>query len=205
MSFSRRNFIKVITAVFFAPKEVLAGDEKVLPLRPPGALPENGFLARCNRCQRCVQVCPTKVINPASLKYGFVAMNTPVISFKRGYCNSCLKCSEICPTKALLPVTKETLHIGLAIIVEKDCVAWDWTGCTVCVDNCPAKALYLDEYKRPLVMPEKCNGCGICEMKCPSTSLRSSIKGKGIIVIKRPPDAPLMGHNLSDNEQGKRY
>jgi ferredoxin-type protein NapG len=190
MKLTRRTFLSAAAAVCVSPDSLFADNKEDTLLRPPGALSENSFLAKCNRCQKCVQICPTNIIIPASFEHGLLKANTPVISFKRSYCNSCLKCSEICPTGALQPVTKETLDIGLAVIIEKDCVAWDWTGCTVCVDNCPTKAICLDEYKRPVIIPEKCNGCGICELKCPSISLRSSILGKGIIVRKRPSDAP---------------
>ncbi len=166
-------------------------------IRPPGAATEIDFLASCNRCQKCVQVCPTRVLVPAALDYGIVACNTPVMSFKRSYCNSCLRCSQVCPTGALHPVTAETLDIGIAAIVERDCVAWDWIGCTVCVDVCPLKAISLDEQKRPVVALEKCNGCGLCELKCPATSLGKK-SGKGILIQPRqqgmPPRLPQKVH-----------
>lgn len=191
MCISRRIFIKLLAAAVIAPEQALCADSGAKSLlRPPGALSEKGFIARCNRCQRCVQICPTNVIVPASLSYGIVRMNTPTVTFKRSYCNSCLKCSEVCPAGALKPVTKETLDIGTAVIFPNDCVAWDWTGCTICVDECPLKAIYLDENKRPVVIPEKCNGCGICELKCPSTALRKTIQNKGIIVKPRSGDTP---------------
>jgi ferredoxin-type protein NapG len=159
-------------------------------LRPPGALSEDDFLARCNRCQRCVQVCPTRVIMAASFSYGVLVANTPIVTFERSYCNSCLKCGQVCPTGALLPVTEDTLDIGVAEIIKESCVAWDWEGCTVCLDKCPLKAVYLDESKRPFITPELCNGCGICQRECPSTSLRRTIKGKGIVVKVRAGTVP---------------
>ncbi len=172
------------------PKEALCAERSLRFMRPPGAVQEDEFLSRCNRCQRCVQACPTRVILPASLTEGLVRMNTPVVDFKRSYCNSCLKCSEVCPTGALKPVTKETLDIGVAVIVEKDCVAWDWIGCTVCKDECPQKAIILDDNKRPVVIPEKCNGCGICELKCPATALRKTSTGKGVLIQRRTGEFP---------------
>ena len=189
MYISRR--MAIAAAVLLPLRPAFASEIKP-KLRPPGALPEGDFLARCNRCQRCIQVCETRCVFPASFVHGITAVNTPVVSFKDSYCNSCLKCSLTCPTGALEPVTKGTLHIGIALIVEKDCVAWDWIGCTICVDKCPLKAIYLDEQKRPVVLPEKCNGCGICQHECPSTSLRTSITGKGVIVVPRGPDVPAM-------------
>lgn len=191
MKISRRTFIKLISAVSAAPKQALcAENDRQNFLRPPGAASEKEFLERCNRCQKCVQVCPTNVVMPASLSYGLIDMNTPVVTFKVSYCNSCMKCTEVCPTGALKPTSKEKLDIGVAVISETDCVAWEWTGCTVCVDECPLKAIYLDENKRPVVIPEKCNGCGICELKCPSTALRKTTRNKGVIVKPRTGGVP---------------
>jgi len=194
MNISRRTFTKLAAVAMvapnlIAPRRVLAKDADRLIIRPPGAQLAEEFLARCNRCQRCVQVCPTRVVVPASLDYGLLACNTPVMSFKRSYCNSCLKCSQVCPTGALQPVTEDTLDIGLAVIVEQDCVAWDWVGCTVCVDVCPLKAISLDEQKRPVVAVEKCNGCGLCELKCPATSLGRK-SGKGVLIKPRTEGTP---------------
>lgn len=196
MNISRRTLVKLASAVLAVPEQAFcAADDKKSFLRPPGAVSEAAFQAKCNRCQRCVQVCPTHVVVPASLSYGIVNMNTPVVTFKVSYCNSCMKCTEVCPTGALKPVSKEMMDIGVAVISETDCVAWDWTGCTVCVDECPLKAIYLDESKRPVVIPEKCNGCGICELKCPSTALRKTIRNKGIIVKPRPEGMPARVHD----------
>ncbi len=188
---TRRTFLATIAISNITATSAIAGDvENSNMLRPPGAVAEDEFLAKCNRCQRCVQVCPTEVVQPASLEYGFVRMNTPVIYFKENFCNSCIKCPQVCPTGALQPVTEQSLDIGIAKIIEKDCVAWDYIGCTVCVDKCPLKAIYLDDSKRPVVIPEKCNGCGICQIECPSTSLGRNITGIGIIVIPRNANTP---------------
>jgi len=200
MEFTRRSFNKLIMTGLVFPKTALGFESTAVALRPPGAMDEDNFLARCNRCQKCVQVCPTRVIVPLSLSEGVIRMNTPKVSFGQSYCNSCLKCSQVCPTGALQPVTKETLDIGVAVLVEKDCVAWDWIGCTVCVDECPEKAIILDENKRPVVIPEKCNGCGICELKCPSTSIMKRASGKGIIVMKRGDGVPHRAISVTGEE-----
>ena len=179
---SRRSFM-VLAALINATGVGSAFAATKRPIvRPPGAVQETEFLAKCNRCQRCVQVCPTNVIFPVRLTADFVTVNTPEVIFKRSYCNSCMKCTHICPTGALLPTSKDEMKIGDAVIVKNDCVAWYWVGCTVCVDKCPLKVIELDEMKRPVVDQQKCNGCGICEQLCPSQSLRTNIKGRGILI-----------------------
>ena len=157
-------------------------------LRPPGALAEQDFLARCLRCQKCLAVCPTGVILPLSLSESVRGLGTPALNYKNGFCNLCLKCIEVCPTGALKSLRPEQVSIGVARIDKANCVAWNWMGCTVCVAQCPLNAIFLDDSKKPVVDGEKCNGCGICEMSCPSTSLRAYDKqsqGKGIIVIPK--------------------
>ena len=41
------------------------GDGKRRFIRPPGALPEAEFLTTCERCRKCVEVCPVDAIFPA--------------------------------------------------------------------------------------------------------------------------------------------
>ena len=36
-------------------------------LRPPGAVPESEFMARCIKCARCIDVCPTDVLEPLGI------------------------------------------------------------------------------------------------------------------------------------------
>lgn len=167
----------------------LAREAGSVRLRPPGAESEDDLLARCDRCQRCVQACPYSIIQPASLSAAFVATGTPELVFKTGFCDFCMKCVEACPTGALRAGTASYDDIGVAKVVSDACVAWDWAGCTVCVDACPVEgAITLDEHGRPVVDESLCDGCGKCELECPAASLRaydSSTLEKGIYVVAR--------------------
>jgi len=153
------------------------GDELI---RPPGANNEKSFLARCIRCDRCRGICPTSVIGIGD---GFAAARTPVMNFRLGYCDFCGKCAEVCPTKALSPFDKQSVRIGLAEITDR-CIAWNSSGCAICVEQCPYKAIVFDGQQRPLVDAAKCNGCGVCENVCPALILRSYPGGttRGIVV-----------------------
>lgn len=191
LAYSRRKILKItaIAAMSASLRGIAnAGERKRRPiLRPPGAVAEDLFMAKCNRCHRCVQICPTRVILPVELSTGILKANTPELVFKNGSCNSCMECTHVCLTRALVPTVKEAMKIGEAVIIKEDCVAWYWIGCTVCVDKCPLKAIALDEAKRPVVDALKCNGCGICEELCPSQSIRSELKGRGILVYPKEP------------------
>ena len=91
--------------------------------------------------------------------------------------------------EALLPQSGKATVNGIAVVNERSCIAWDWKGCTVCVDECPQDAIALDEQGRPLVDDALCDGCGLCELICPSSSLRSYGGGrseaKGIVVVAK--------------------
>ncbi|MBI5126073.1 MAG: 4Fe-4S binding protein, partial [Planctomycetes bacterium] len=46
-------------------------------IRPPGALPEEGFLAKCVRCGECLRVCKTNGLHPTVLEAGLEGAWTP--------------------------------------------------------------------------------------------------------------------------------
>lgn len=186
---NRRDFLKGLGAAaavagFGGILKVLTEDKEFL--RPPGAVAEDDFLALCMRCQKCVGVCPTRVVLPLTISKSIVAGGTPTLHFDKGYCDSCMECTLVCPSGALEPIAKEQVKIGIAQINKDTCIAWQWMGCVKCTDACPYAAITLDSRQRPVVDAQKCNGCGLCEQICPSGSLRSysaQAQGKGIVVV----------------------
>lgn len=158
-------------------------------LRPPGAGSENSFLAKCDRCERCVQVCPYGIVQPRPLDLDVPSVGTPEVLYKSGFCDFCMKCVEVCPTGALSMDAPTANDIGVAKVISDACVAWHWGGCTICVDVCPIEgAITLDERGRPQVDEQLCDGCGLCEMECPAASLRAynaASAEKGIYVVSR--------------------
>ena len=186
---SRRDFVKTVgvsVLVVGLGGGLYAAEHEEVFLRPPGMISEAEFLAKCIKCQKCLAVCPPRVIVPVSMSEGSMALMTPTMNFSRGYCDLCMKCAEVCPTQALQPVKPQTVKIGLARINPDVCVAWSWGGCIECSAACPYDAIYLDSHQRPFVDAAKCNGCGRCENICPSGALRaySDRKGsKGITVV----------------------
>ena len=49
----------------------------------------------------------------------------------------------------------------------------DWCKrCHICVSFCPKEALMIDKDGYPYIgAPERCTGCGTCEMRCPDFAI----------------------------------
>lgn len=165
-------------------------------LRPPGALDEEYFLARCIRCGECMKVCPNNALHPALNEAGLEGLWTPVMIPRIGYCeSSCVLCSQVCPTGAIWEITAKEkgwetrvggdakpISLGTAFLDRGRCLPWAMaTPCIVCEEWCPTspKAIYLQPaevagaeghlqpVKQPFIDPHRCVGCGACEYACP--------------------------------------
>lgn len=143
---------------------------------PPGAAGIDRYLTRCTACHLCVSACPTHVLRPALLEYGFAGWLRPRLDYEKSFCNyDCRRCGEMCPTGAIgllvLP-EKQLTRIGRAILQEDLCVVKrDGTDCAACSEHCPTKAVdtvpFRDGLRLPKVREELCIGCGGCEFACP--------------------------------------
>ena len=148
------------------------------PLRPPGAIGEDEFTGQCVRCGNCMSVCPSRIIRPDTGKAGILGFMAPAVSFKKGYClENCNKCTNVCPSDALKRLTldnKQKYIIGKAVLSPSLCLlVRGINDCDICMRSCPFEAvqIYWDEdsyIAYPVVDQLKCNGCGACELYCPT-------------------------------------
>ncbi len=164
-------------------------------IRPPGSLEEKQFLGSCIKCDQCIRVCPTDVLQPTLLEAGLEGVWTPILNMKLGYCElNCTLCGQVCPTGAIQRISIEEknglggfarqgpVRLGTAFFDLGRCLPWSMeTPCVVCEEVCPVspKAIYSREVtitrrdgkettlRRPYVEPSLCTGCGICEHECP--------------------------------------
>lgn len=153
---------------------VEAAEERVVQkryLRPPGALPEVGFLAACTRCGECLPVCPPGAIQKVPTTGGLAA-GTPYIDPAIQGCTVCadMPCARACPTEALSIPTRgwQGYRLGMVELVPERCVTFVGTACRACADACPVgpAALVIDATGHPVLKQEGCVGCGVCVRAC---------------------------------------
>ena len=152
--------------------------ERTERIVPAGARSLKDFYSRCTACQLCVANCPNGVLRPST---DLEHLMQPESSYENGYCRpECVKCSEVCPAGATLPLTPEektAIKIGTAVVNLDLCVVnRDGVSCGNCARHCPAEAIKLvpkdpadpRSLRTPVVLEDKCIGCGACEYLCPS-------------------------------------
>lgn len=153
-------------------------------IRPPGALMERDFQARCIRCGLCMKACPTNTLQPVWFEAGLDGLFSPKVLPRRGPCDPmCNVCGHVCPTGAIRALSLEEkmwARIGTSYVIPYKCLAWEWKReCLVCYEVCPYAAIELKRVEGigvpvPYVVPHKCSGCGACEYHCP-VQARSAI------------------------------
>ncbi|MBF0480481.1 MAG: 4Fe-4S binding protein [Desulfovibrionaceae bacterium] len=129
-------------------------------IRPPGALDEERFLARCIRCGQCMRACPSNIIQPALAEAGLEGLWTPAINYRLGDSGcqvNCIACGQVCPTAAIRPLTVDEkrgradfaaagpIRLGSALVDRSRCLPWVLDRpCIVCQELCPVspKAIF---------------------------------------------------------------
>ena len=160
-----------------------------LALRPPGARDESEFIKLCIKCGKCTTFCPYNTLKLAKPEDS-LPTGTPYFIPREIPCYMCedVPCVPVCPTGALdsallgeSSVAKMDIRkaqMGVAIVDEKNCVAYWGIQCDACYRACPLidEAIKL-EYKSnertnkhamllPIVDSDICTGCGKCERAC---------------------------------------
>ncbi len=149
-------------------------------LRPPGSQGERDFLSRCVKCGKCLQACPYRALDVARASVG-LSVGSPHIDAREQACRLCedFPCVKACPTGALRDVRDRTdVHMGIAVIDEDLCIAFQGMRCEVCYRACPLidEAIAIDYRLRdgdaihavfaPVVSEDSCVGCGLCVERC---------------------------------------
>jgi len=175
--FKRREFIKALFLLMPLQISVAIKTRRWQRLlRPPGSLKEELFLLGCLRCGACVKICPTKVIEPASLNNGIYNFWSPKLNYEKSYCafDLCFLCYKVCPTEVIRNPYGKKVKIGIARVDREKCLVWSKNiSCFICEEVCPKHAVY--RAPGPAVNEELCVGCGLCENRCPATPQKAIV------------------------------
>jgi ferredoxin len=164
----RKAIFAAVTGVLFFPFVRASGrttrDFSTKVIRPPGSVEELEFLERCLKCDQCIRVCPTNVLQPAWFEGGLEGLWTPVLNFRIGYCQmNCTACGHVCPTGSIQRVPLEQklglgdfadqgpIRLGTAHIDPGRCLPYSKnTPCVVCEEVCPTspKAIHTERQMR---------------------------------------------------------
>ncbi|TVQ66178.1 MAG: 4Fe-4S dicluster domain-containing protein [Balneolaceae bacterium] len=184
-------------------------EKKNFPVSPPGSLSLQHFMDSCTACQLCVSACPTHVLQPSFLEYGFTGMMQPRLDFHASFCNfDCVRCTDVCPTGAILPLSMEQKHItqvGVVRLELDNCVVQtENTACGACAEHCPTQAVRMVPYQDGLTIPEiaveHCIGCGACEYICPTRPYRAIyIDGNEVHAEAIPPIIEELDYTPDDD------
>ncbi len=181
---------------------------RLLPIRPPGSVPEKEFLEMCIRCGECFKVCPNNVLQVQGFEQGLEGLWSPVAKPDWAGCeSSCNACGQVCPTGAIraLPLEeKRHARMGLAFVNEATCLPFAGVeDCDLCVVECQAAGYDAIEYQQvgtevddrgvpiagtgylaPIVIDEKCVGCGLCQTRCNGINVKEKhlLSGSAIVV-----------------------
>ncbi|MBL7110849.1 MAG: 4Fe-4S dicluster domain-containing protein [Bacteroidales bacterium] len=189
---SRRDFLKWIAlapavlafskSVFTARQDDHLESGNPYPATPPGSIGFDHYTERCTSCHLCVSACPTGILQPSVMAFGFTGILQPRMNFEAGHCDfECFKCLEICPTGAILPLPleqKKRIQIGTSQLIKNLCIpVADRKTCGLCAGKCPTKAItmipFLGELTIPGIDEKTCIGCGACEHICPTRPVRA--------------------------------
>ena len=156
--------------------DFLAGKDQLQPVFPLGATNLRRFKSNCTGCMLCASVCPTKIISPFMDSSGSSPV-WPALNFQDNYClEDCVACSQVCPTGALtevFPENKKTTKMASLDLILKECrIVAEGLECAICTEICPLHAIEMrpvadQKFPVPVVIQEKCNGCGKCQYRCP--------------------------------------
>jgi ferredoxin len=199
--------VAAAAGIAYLPKVTRAKSTSLPIIRPPGSVPEKEFQELCIRCGECFKACPNNVLQPMGFEGGLNNLWTPQAVPSWSGCEpSCNNCGQVCPTGAIraLPLSeKRVVRMGLAVLNLQTCLPHAGKeACQYCVDVCTSAGYNALEFERvgtqvddqgmpiedsgfmaPVVVAEKCVGCGLCQMQCREKNVDSGkLKTSAIVV-----------------------
>lgn len=145
------------------------------PIRLPWVRDEAEFVDTCSRCGNCINTCQEKIIVKGD--GGF-----PEINFNRGECTFCTDCVKSCEEDLFTSLDDHPW--SLKVLITDECLSVKNVICVVCKEQCETEAIsFIPKYKsvsQPVLLSEKCTGCGACVKPCPVQAIKLSYQNNEI-------------------------
>ena len=128
-----------------------------------------------------MRVCPSQIIHPDTGQSGILGFMSSIVRYETDYCiEECNACTNVFPGRALQPLNleqKQAYIIGTAQLDKALCLH-GISDCDACVNAClfDAIKIYWDKEANEscfVVDSMKCNGCGACEVCCPTGDIKA--------------------------------
>jgi ferredoxin len=81
----------------------------------------------------------------------------------------------------------------LALILDRFCLAWQGSFCSVCVERCPVPGAIITEMGKPRIDPDLCTGCKICHDVCPAPK-------NAVFLVPRKPRPGMIGRTVAETQ-----
>lgn len=135
---------------------------------PPWSVTESLFFDSCTRCNACIDVCPSNIIQRGS--GGF-----PEVNFQRGECDFCGECAQSCQSGALHYSEAMAPWWNVVTIDTQRCLPEQGVMCLTCSEQCDVEAIQfkptLGGISSPQLDTSLCTGCGACIAPCPGKAV----------------------------------
>lgn len=79
---------------------------------------------------------------------------------------------------------------SLALILDRFCLAWQGSFCSVCLERCPIPGAIATEMGKPRVVPDLCTGCKVCHDVCPAPK-------NAVFLVSRKPRPGMIGRTVA--------
>lgn len=147
---------------FFGALGSLLKTKENFVVRPPYANEGETFEV-CTTCDApCVNSCDEKILHIDGAR-------RPFLEFSSTGCSDCHQCLEACVPNVL--VDSMRFISGHAKIAMSSCMSHHQTVCFSCKEPCLEDAIVFSGMFNPIILGEKCTGCGYCISVCPSGAI----------------------------------
>ena len=168
MQTSRRAFLAI-------------GSHRKTPVfRPPWARQAADFEVMCSRCDACITICPTHLLQKGDGGFPEAVFSGQAAAS----CTFCQACVQACPSLALDKQAAATQAAPWSLCVEMcaSCLTMQGVVCRTCAELCEvgASRFYpmLGGVAKPKLDSDLCTGCGACLSDCPVGAINMVTRGR---------------------------